>query len=208
MIVSEEDIIAEFYDKRLNKLKKGVYGKFIKDNNDGTYTIHDGTREVDMRIDPFQISFCNTYTTYPCKWIKALPIIPIKDLRHEQLYFENRTQMPYIDGIFESPNYFSIAKNRTAKIMYWTPIEYMELVARGFKSTLSKQIKYINKKRVEQYANDMLKGDLFPMVNIMYYEDGSIDQEGRHRAMAIQYLIDKGKIPEDTEIPVAIVREE
>ena len=207
MIVSTEEILSEFYDKRLNKLKKGVYGKFIKDNEDDTYTIDDGTRHVDMKIKGYDILFCNTYTTYPCQWVKALPIIPIKNLRREQLYFENRTQIPNIDGVFKSPNYYSVVKNTTAKIMYWSPIEYMELVARGFKSTLDRQLQQINKERIEKYANDMLKGDLFPLVSITYYEDGTIDQEGRHRAMAVQYLIHKNKISEDTEIPVVIVTE-
>ena len=205
---SEEDIIGEIYDNNLNDLRKGVYGKFIEDNHDGTYNVHDGLREVQMKIEGNHVVFCNTYTTYPCQWIKALPIIPIKDRRHEQLYFENRTQLPNIDDIFKSPNYFSIAKNRTAEIIYMTPLQYMELCALGFGTTIIRQELNTNRERVEQYANNMSKGDLFPLMSITYYEDGSIDQEGRHRAMAVQYLIDQDRIPEDTEIPVAIVREE
>ena len=34
---SDENIIAEIYDDNLNDLRKGVYGKFIKDNHDGRH---------------------------------------------------------------------------------------------------------------------------------------------------------------------------
>lgn len=204
---SDENIISEIYDDNLSDIKKGVYGKFIEDNRDGTYTINDGVRHVKMKIEDNDVIFCNTYTTYPCEWFYALPIISIKDKRYEQLYFENRTQMPYIDEIFDAPSYTKYAKGKTAEIIYMTPMEYMELCAIGFNSTLARQIEMTGKERVQQYADDILKGDKFPLMNITYYEDGSIDQEGRHRAMAIQYLIDNDKIPKDTEIPVVIVTE-
>ena len=212
MIVSEEDIIAEIYDDNLRDIKSGVYGKVIEDKGNDIYLIDDGTKHVEMKIEGNNVLFCDIYMTFglvPCRWVKALPIISIKDRRHEQLYFENRTQMSNIDDIFKSPNYFKSMKDKIAEIIYMSPMEYMELCAIGFdNSTLTKQIEMTSKKLVQQYANDMLKGDLFPLISLIYYERGQIAQEGRHRAMAIQYLVDKGKIPEDTEIPVAIVREE
>lgn len=208
---SDENIIAEIYDDNLNDLRKGVYGKFIKDNHDGTYTIDDGTRHVDMKIEGNYVLFCDTYKTFgliPCQWAKALPIISIKDRRHEQLYFENRTQILDIDSIFKSPNYFKSMKDKVAEIVYVTPMEYMKLCAIGFdNSTIIRQIKMTDKELVKQYAHDILKGDLFPLINLIYYERGQMAQEGRHRAMAIQYLIDNDKIPKDTEIPVLIVTE-
>ena len=207
MIVSEKDIIAKIYDDNLNDIKNGVYGKVIEDKGDGTYVIDDNIRHVDMKIEGNDVVFCNTYTTYPCEWIKALPIISIEDLRYEQLYFKNETEMTIVDTIFFAPSYMKVTKNKTAEIVYMSPMEYMELCAIGFDSTLSRQIKQTNKETIKQYANDILKGDLFPLISITQYEDGSINQEGRHRAMAIQYLIDNNEIPEDTEIPVVIVTE-
>ena len=203
-----ESVISQVYDDNLSDIKGGVYGKFIKDNEDGTYTIDDGVRHVSMKIKDNDVLFLNSYTRYPYAWTIALPIISIKDLRHEQLYFENSTQMSFIDDIFRAPNYMKVAKNRTAEIIYMTPMEYMELCVIGFgNTTLAAELDMISEKRVKQYANDMLKGDLFPLIMIEYYKGGSIDQEGRHRAMAIQYLIDNNKIPKDTEIPVVIVTE-
>jgi len=203
----DEDIISEIYDRNLADLKKGVYGKLIKDNEDGTYTINDGLRNVQMKIEGNHVVFSNEYTSYPYKWVKALPLISIKDLRHEQLYFENRTQMTDVDGIFQYPNYYNVAKSRIAEIVYMTPMEYMELCVKGFGDvTLDEMLQEVNKKRVKQYADDVLKGDLFPLINVEYFK-GTFYQEGRHRAMAIQYLIDNNKIPEDTEIPVVIVTE-
>lgn len=201
-----ESLISEIYDDNLRDIKSGLYGKFIEDKGDGIYAIHDGTRQVEMKIEGNHVVFCNTYTTYPCQWVKALPIISIKDLRYEQLYFENRTQMLTTDEIFAQPNYYNVAKSRTAELIYITPLQYMELCASGFDSTFDRQIEQTNKERIIKYANDILKGDLFPLMSIEYYRDG-FTQEGRHRATAIQYLIDLGKIPEDTEIPVIIVSE-
>lgn len=115
--------------------------------------------------------------------------------------------MSDVDGIFEQPNYYNVAKGRTAEIIYMSPVEYMELCRKGFDhTTLDETLRATYKERIEQYAKDILKGDLFPLINLEYYR-GEFNQEGRHRAMAIQYLIDNNKIPKDTEIPVVIMTE-
>lgn len=201
-----DNVISEIYDDNLRDIESGLYGKFIKDKGEGIYTIHDGTREVEMRIEGNHVVFLNSYTRYPYTWEKVLPIISIKDRRYEQLYFENRTQMLTTDEIFTQPNYYNVAKGKTAEIIYMTPAQYMELCVQGFDSTLAKQEMSTNRERVKQYANDILNGDLFPLMSVEYY-NGGFDQEGRHRAMAIQHLMDESKIPEDTEIPVVIVTE-
>ena len=205
---SYENIISEIYDDNLIDIKNDVYGEVIEYKGDDIYLINDGTRHVDIKIEGNHVMFLNSYTRYPYEWAKALPIIPIKDRRHEQLYFKDETEIIDIDDIFTQPNYYNVAKGRTAEIIYITPMEYMELCVMGFgKTTLEEELRGLNKDRVEQYANDILKGDLFPLVNVEYYKD-TFYQEGRHRAMAIQYLIDNDKIPKDTEIPVVIVTEE
>lgn len=195
-------------NNNIKDIKNGFYGEFIKENDDGTFTVKDYVLYKKLKIEDDIVWWFNEKTKYPGKWIPSIPIISIKNQRHEQLYFKNETEIIDIDSIFDSPDYFSVAKGRTAEIIYMTPMEYMELCTKRFwKSTLEEEIASTFKLRVKKYANDILKGDLFPLISIEYHEDNSIDQEGKHRAMAIQYLIDNNKIPEDTQIPVVIVEE-
>ena len=202
------DTMSELYDKNVADIKKGLYGEYIKTNDDGTFLVQDKVLTKTLKIVDDEILWCKSDTPEQyCKWFESIPIISIKDSRYEQKYFENRTQMSIIDDIFISPDYFYSAKSKVAEIKYITPIEYMTEVAKGFNSTLERQRQQVHIETIEKYAADMLKGDLFPLINITYYKDGSIDQEGRHRAMAVQHLIDTGEIPEDTLIPVVIVTE-
>jgi len=202
------DAASELYDQNVKDIKKGLYGKYIKTNEDGTFEVDDSIliktlKIVDNTVLWTKVGIPEQYA----KWFESIPIVSIKDLRHEQLYFENRTQMLDVDKIFESPDYFYSAKSKVAEIKYMSPMEYMEEIVKGFENTtLEEEIHMLPKPRVEKYAADMLKGDLFPMISIEYHE-GYINQEGRHRAMAIQYLIDTKEIPEDTLIPVVIVHE-
>ena len=202
------EAMSEIYDQSVADIKKGLYGKYIKTNDDGTFLVEDFVLAKTLKIVDNTVLWCKSgMPEQYCKWFESIPIISIKDSRYEQKYFENRTQMSFTDDIFKSPDYFYSAKSRVAEIKYMTPMEYMIEIVRGFgNTTLEKEIDMLNKNRVKKYAADMLKGDLFPMISIEYYED-YIDQEGRHRAMAVQHLIDIGKIPEDTLIPVVIVTE-
>ena len=192
----------------IEDIKKGLYGKYIQTNDDGTFLVQDKVLSKTLKIIDNVVLWCKLgMPEQYCKWFEAIPIISIKNSRYEQKFFENRTQMSIIDDIFKSPDYFYSAKSKVAEIKYMTPMEYMEKVAKGFNSTLEKQRQQVNIETIEKYATNMLKDDLFPLISITYYKDGSIDQEGRHRAMAIQYLIDNDKIPSDTLIPVVVVTE-
>lgn len=201
------DTMSELYDKNVVDIKKGLYGKYIKTNDDGTFLVQDKVLSKTLKIVDNTVLWNKSGFELYGKWFEAIPIISIKDSRYEQKFFENRTQMLSYDGIFESPDYFYSAKSKVAEIKYMAPMEYIQEVAKGFKKTLEEELERTDKKRIIKYANNMLNGDLFPMINIEYYKDGSIDQEGRHRAMAIQHLIDTKAIPEDTLIPVVIVTE-
>jgi len=200
--------MSEIYDQNVADIKKGLYGKYIKTNDDGTFLVEDKVLSKTLKIVDDEILWCKSgMPEQYCKWFESIPIISIKDSRYEQKYFENRTQMSVIDDIFKSPDYFYSAKSKVAEIKYMTPMEYMIEIVRGFgNTTIEEEIAALYKPNVIKYAADMLKGDLFPMISIEYHED-YIDQEGRHRAMAVQHLIDTNKIPEDTLIPVVVVHE-
>ena len=205
-IINEEN--NTIVDNNINDIKKGLYGEYIETNDDGTFLVQDKVLSKTLKIIADNVLWCKSgMPEQYCKWFEAIPIISIKDSRYEQKYFENRTQMPIIDEIFKSPDYFYSAKSKVAEIKYMTPIEYMVEVAKGFNSTLERQRQQVNIETIKKYATNMLKGDLFPLINITYYKDGFIDQEGRHRAMAVQHLIDNDKIPSDTLIPVVVVTE-
>ena len=201
------DAMSEIYDQNIDDIKSGLYGEYIETNDDGTFTVVDAIVGKTLKIVDNTVLWIKIDTETYAKWLEAIPIISIKDLRYEQDFFENRTKMSSIDEIFKSPDYFYRNKGIIATVKYMTPMEYIEKCATGFNIELERQIKQLGVKDIVKYAADMLKGDLFPMINIKYHENASIDQEGRHRAMAVQHLIDTKAIPEDTLIPVVIVTE-
>ena len=192
----------------IEDIKKGLYGKYIKTNDNGTFEVEDYVLHKILKIIGDNVLWCESgMPEQYCKWFDAIPIISIKDLRYEQKYFENKTQMSSYDDIFKSPDYFYSAKRRVAVIKYMTPMEYMLAIIEGFdNTTIEEEIDMLYKPKIEKYADNILNGDLFPMISIEYHKD-FIDHEGRHRAMAIQYLIDNDKIPRDTLIPVVVVTE-
>ena len=201
------ETMSELYDKNVANIKKGLYGEYIKTNDDGTFLVQDKVLSKTLKIVDDIVLWNKFGFELYGKWFEAIPIISIKDSRYEQKFFENRTQIVIIDEIFKSPDYFYSAKNKVAIIKYMTPMEYLIKVAKGFDIPLKKQMQQLSVKDIVKYSDNMLKGDLFPLISITYYKDGSIDQEGRHRAMVIQHLIDTNKIPEDTLIPVVIITE-
>ena len=89
------------------------------------------------------------------------------------------------------------------------PMGYLKEVVKSnmySDTTLEEHIEYILKYRTYDYSEDMLKGDLFPIPVLEYYSDGSIEQEGNHRAMAVQLLIDAGHLDKDYKMPVVIMK--
>jgi hypothetical protein len=87
---------------------------------------------------------------------------------------------------FYMPLYSIINKHKTAKLKYMTPKQYIYNVARGFGGlSYEDAISPTNKTIIDKYANDMLKGDKFPVI---YYRKNKSDQEGRHRALAAEKI--------------------
>lgn len=96
-----------------------------------------------------------------------------------------------MDSIYEDyvelrmPLYSIINKARTASIEYITPDNYINSVARGFGLSYKDALSPVDTQRVNNYAQDMNRGDKFP---VPYYINNKSGQEGRHRAMAAKQL--------------------
>jgi hypothetical protein len=87
---------------------------------------------------------------------------------------------------FYMPLYSILNKHKTAKLKYMTPKSYIYTVARGFGGlSYEDAISPTNKQIIDKYADDMLKGDKFPVI---YYRLNKSDQEGRHRALAAEKI--------------------
>ena len=131
----------------------------------------------------------------------------IKVLRNEKRFFKSTADSPLWDSLFKRPEYFKEEKGLVAHLEYMKPVDYLKESIRGYDNiTLDEHMEFIKKYRSKDYAEMFEKGELFPIPWFEYYEDGSRDQEGNHRAMALQILIDEGKIPPNYEMPVIIVK--
>ena len=89
-------------------------------------------------------------------------------------------------GAFENPIYFMLEKGKEFKLLHISPDSYLSRIAIGF-GGLSRDdlMAAVNMNLVHKYANDMKRGDKFP---IGYYTLEKPDQEGRHRALACKEL--------------------
>ena len=107
-------------------------------------------------------------------------------------YFDFKSLNDYVE--FDKPLYSIIQKRKTAKLLYLSPDEYIDIISKNFKLSIedtinSKMVKY---DLVDKYVKDMINGDKFP---IPFYRKSTNLQEGRHRALACKKL-------GCTEIPV------
>lgn len=96
-------------------------------------------------------------------------------------YFDFNSLENY-DG-FQNPVYFMVYKHMADELKYIKPKQYIYAIARGYGSlSYEDATSHANMDVVQQYANDMKRGDKFP---IGYYYEGKASQEGRHRALAL-----------------------
>lgn len=105
-------------------------------------------------------------------------------------YFDFQSLKRYFPG-YENPLYSLLWKKTIEELIYISPQEYIENIAKGFKTTVDYQFNLINNKLVNKYIDDFKNGDKFP---IIYYTENRSEQEGRHRAMAMLKMNIK-KIP-------------
>ena len=114
-------------------------------------------------------------------------------------YFDFDTLNRYYGG-YEHPIYFLVRKNLIQKLEFINPKEYLEIVCKNMDITYDYMINnIIYHKNVDKYADDMKKGDKFPIIT---YTVNSTSQEGRHRALAAMKLGCK-EIPVIKEIIVS-----
>lgn len=95
--------------------------------------------------------------------------------------FDMDSKYQYVE--FTNPLYCILSKNKSAIIKYMTPRKYLETIAKGFNLSYQDTIdsNAVSDDLVDRYANDMLRGDKFPLPFIR--RDTSL-QEGRHRTLA------------------------
>ena len=97
--------------------------------------------------------------------------------------------------------YMQKSKNRTGEVVYMTPEQYYEECAtKIFRDTSVESLKQQRRRNgeyIEQYKDDMLAGDKFPLC-FLNYADNS--QEGLHRMMAAGEAFGW-----DTKFPVLVV---
>jgi hypothetical protein len=111
--------------------------------------------------------------------------------------------MPFIKEMLENPKYFRYEKRRECNIIHMNPETYFEETAKFHHGDLEREHKMMDDAVIEKYAHAMLNGEKFPIPFLDYTRDG---QEGRHRLLAVQYLVDNELI-EPTLCPVAIIKD-
>lgn len=118
-------------------------------------------------------------------------------------YFNLRKIPPFVSEGLQKPDYMKYEKNTIIKLTHLSPNKYLKecAKARGKTGALYREHLMINKNTVKEYAKSMLQKSKFPVPYIDYRTG---DQEGRHRAAAVQWLIDNKQI-KSTQIPVIIL---
>jgi hypothetical protein len=107
-----------------------------------------------------------------------------------------------IEDMLEKPEYFKYEKGRVLEIKHMTPNSYLIESSKVHKGNISREMAMLNGKLIEKYALEMQKGSIFPIAILDYDRNG---QEGRHRVMAVKWLIDNGKLG-NTLVPVAVIK--
>jgi len=86
------------------------------------------------------------------------------------------------------PVYYMVEKGESHMLKHISPKQYIYTIARGFGGLSYDDVVdsgAVSKENVKKYADDMRRGDKFP---IGFYREGESGQEGRHRALALMEL--------------------
>lgn len=139
-------------------------------------------------------------------------ILCSEDPASSQPFDLHKTGMSYYDNFLNEKDlkYMQDAKNLTGEIVYMTPSTYYSECAKNiFKGRVSSDDLIEQRmasrgqdgyegRLVDQYAEEMRKGDIFPICVLNYADDG---QEGLHRMLAAGKAFGK-----DTKFPVLVVK--
>jgi len=102
--------------------------------------------------------------------------------------FSTEPNTPNQMDMLKDPEYMAKKKGMVGSVEWMSPEDYIERCVRGFKSIGSKGLVQQGRdpKLIKKYAQDMQRGDVFPILELDY-RDG-FAQEGLHRAMAAEML--------------------
>jgi hypothetical protein len=192
-------------------VREGAYGKFVRKNEDGTYDVADGSLHARTRV--IKIIDGKVYALNPEKrwrpsapeWRETFAKITIPETE----FFSTTTDIPMYDDMMRKPDYFFYEKGLKAEVKLMTPREYISTCARGrgnYGISYDEEARVGKPNLVAKYASSMLRGDKFPVPIIEYDKKGRIDQEGRHRALAVQKLIDDGYVKRSYRMPILIIK--
>ena len=99
---------------------------------------------------------------------------------------------------FDMPLYRYVEKWEDIKLVFMSPEEYITAISKGFGNfTRTQTMQAVSRDLIDQYSEAMLAGDKFP---VGYYKEGKSGQEGRHRALAADWLGCE-------KIPVVVIKE-
>lgn len=98
-------------------------------------------------------------------------------------YFDMNLSNSYMYPAYENPIYSLIYKKVVEELEFISPKQYIYKIALGFGNlSYDDALAPVDYNLVDKYIEDMKKGDKFP---IGFYTEGSSNQEGRHRAVAL-----------------------
>lgn len=111
--------------------------------------------------------------------------------------FLDRTDNDHYMDILNHPESYP---NMTAEVVWMSPDDFIQHCATGVGVSVDDVIDAITDDDMEKYAKQMRSGTKFNMPWLRYVKNGSIEHEGRHRALA-------AKSNGDKFIPVLVVKD-
>jgi hypothetical protein len=119
-----------------------------------------------------------------------------ESLEENWTYFKKTTDFPLYDNMLKNPDYFKKAKNLTSEIVWMTPLEYIQKVAKMQQTTVDKQFSLLDFVKIDKIVKSVKAGSKMDLPFLDY--DTNL-QEGRHRAIAASKL-------EMKKIPVMVIK--
>lgn len=97
--------------------------------------------------------------------------------------FSDRFGTSYYDGVMMKDLYYFVQKRIKGKIVWMSPDEYIETVAKIQHNTVADQLRFVRQDNVEMLLGKMKEGVKMDLPYI-YFRGNSGEQEGRHRVIA------------------------
>lgn len=91
----------------------------------------------------------------------------------------------YFKGMINNPEYFKKNKGITFEYKKMSPEAYMQIINKAMNYNA---MNMVDLDVVEEYARKISGGAKFPIPWLEYYANGKLNQEGRHRILAMDRL--------------------